>query len=95
VGLEVAARDRAFFPARRVEDREVCLVPIFVVDVRQTPGAPEGDGWGLTYVYDEDRDQTHLAILDTARWEEGPIARCYFEAHVPMTFHGTWMPLRK
>jgi len=63
--------------------------------VPREPSAPEGDGWGLTYVYDEDRDQTHLAILDTARWEDGPIARCYFEAHVPMTFHGTWMPLRK
>jgi all-trans-8'-apo-beta-carotenal 15,15'-oxygenase len=65
-----------------------------VVFVPRAPSAPEGDGWALSLVYDEARDASHLAIFDTARWEQGPVARCHFETHVPMTFHGTWLPRR-
>lgn len=61
-----------------------------VVFVPRDANAPEGDGWGLSLVYDESVDASHLAIFDTARWEDGPVARCHFETHVPMTFHGTW-----
>ncbi len=63
-----------------------------VVFVPRDASAPEGDGWGLSLIYDEQRDASHLAIFDTARWEDGPVARCHFETHVPMTFHGTWIP---
>jgi all-trans-8'-apo-beta-carotenal 15,15'-oxygenase len=63
-----------------------------VVFVPRSSSAPEGDGWGLSLIYDERIDASHLAIFDTARWEEGPIARCHFETHVPMTFHGAWLP---
>lgn len=63
-----------------------------VVFVPRGPSAPEGDGWGLSLIYDERVDASHLAIFDTARWEDGPIARCHFETHVPMTFHGAWLP---
>lgn len=65
-----------------------------VVFVPREPGAPEGDGFGLSLIYDERTDTSHLAIFDTARWEDGPVARCHFETHVPMTFHGTWVPLK-
>lgn len=65
-----------------------------VVFVPRDHGAPEGDGWGLTLIYDASSDTSHVAVLDTARWEDGPIARCHFETHVPMTFHGTWLAAR-
>ncbi len=63
-----------------------------VVFVPRSPGAPEGDGYGLSMIYDGKSDTTHLAVIDTARWEDGPIARCHFETHLPMSFHGTWLP---
>lgn len=65
-----------------------------VLFVPRDPGAPEGDGWGLSLIYDAQDDASHVAIFDTARWEDGPVARCHFETHVPMTFHGTWIPSR-
>jgi carotenoid cleavage dioxygenase-like enzyme len=66
-----------------------------VVFVPRDAGAPEGDGWGLSLIYDASVDASHLAIFDTARWEDGPIARCHFETHVPMTFHGVWISRSK
>ena len=63
--------------------------PIFVP---RNETAPECDGWVLSLVYDGERDTSHLAIFDTARFEDGPVARCHFETHVPMTFHGVWLP---
>jgi all-trans-8'-apo-beta-carotenal 15,15'-oxygenase len=79
--------------ARTVRLGERCMgsEPIFVP---RSESAPECDGWVLTLVYDDAIDASHLAILDTARLEDGPIARCHFETHVPMTFHGVWLPKR-
>jgi all-trans-8'-apo-beta-carotenal 15,15'-oxygenase len=65
--------------------------PIFVP---RSEHAAEGDGWLLVLVYDETIDASHLAIFDTARLDDGAIARCHFETHVPMTFHGVWLPRR-
>jgi all-trans-8'-apo-beta-carotenal 15,15'-oxygenase len=63
-----------------------------VVFVPRAADASQGDGFGLSMIYDAKTDRSHLAIIDTARWEDGPIARCHFETHVPMSFHGTWLP---
>jgi all-trans-8'-apo-beta-carotenal 15,15'-oxygenase len=62
-----------------------------VVFVPRSKQAAEGDGWALVLVYDRQTDQSHLRIIDTARFEES-VARCYFPEWVPMTFHGLWMP---
>lgn len=59
-----------------------------VLFVPRSPSAPEGDGYGLALVYDARTDTSHLAVLDTRSWEGAPIARCHFDTHVPMTFHG-------
>ncbi|GAB4202473.1 MAG: carotenoid oxygenase family protein [Sandaracinaceae bacterium] len=61
-----------------------------VVFVPRTPDAPEGDGWALALVHDPVADRTHLRIVDTARFEDEPVARCLFPEWVPMTFHGLW-----
>ncbi|AKU92385.1 carotenoid oxygenase family protein [Vulgatibacter incomptus] len=62
--------------------------PIFV---HKAGSAAEDDGWILTLVYDARAHQSHLAILDSKRLDDGPIARAYFDHHVPFTFHGGWL----
>ena len=94
-------RDRRALARVNLETRRAQVVRLAegehgseVVFVPRGPHASEGDGFGLCLVYDAQTDKSHVAILDTARWEEGPIARCFFETHVPMSFHGTWLPRR-
>lgn len=62
-----------------------------VVFVPRSPDAPEADGWALSLVYDSTSDRSHVRILDTARWEDEPVAKCHFPEWVPMTFHGLWV----
>jgi all-trans-8'-apo-beta-carotenal 15,15'-oxygenase len=52
----------------------------------------EDDGWLLTLVLDAKRRTSHLQILDAARLEDGPIARCHFDHVIPFGFHGAWAP---
>jgi len=62
-----------------------------VVFVPRSAHAPEGDGWALSLVYDPASDRSHVRILDTARWEDEPVAKCHFPEWVPMTFHGLFV----
>jgi len=62
--------------------------PIFVP---RPGGSAEDHGWLLSLVYDAGSHTSHLAILDAAAIEKGPIARAHFDHHVPLTFHGRWM----
>jgi carotenoid cleavage dioxygenase len=54
--------------------------------------AREGEGYLLTNVFDETSGTSHLAILDAEDIERGPIARAHLSHHMPMGFHGTWIP---
>ena len=63
--------------------------PIFVP---RSADAPEGDGFVLAMVFDDTADASHLAVFDTTRLPDGPIARAHFPEPLPMTFHGVWMP---
>jgi all-trans-8'-apo-beta-carotenal 15,15'-oxygenase len=54
-------------------------------------GGAECDGWVLVLVYDERSHASHVAVLDAARPEAGPIASAHFDHHVPLTLHGTWV----
>ncbi|HEX7038358.1 MAG TPA: carotenoid oxygenase family protein [Pseudomonadales bacterium] len=57
------------------------------------PGAvDEDDGWLLTYVYDEGRDASELAIFDARELARGPVAQVLLPARVPYGFHGAWIP---
>ena len=80
-----AARRHPVSPALHASE------PIFVP---RSPDAEEGDGWVLTLVYDERSDTSHVAILDTRRFEDEPVARVWFDHHIPLTFHGLWQPAR-
>jgi all-trans-8'-apo-beta-carotenal 15,15'-oxygenase len=46
----------------------------------------------LTLVCDFDEMKSHVAVLDGEAPEKGPLARAWFDHHIPITFHGTWVP---
>ena len=48
------------------------------------------DCWILSVVYDAQAQCSTLAILDSERFSEGPIATAAFDQPIPMTFHGHW-----
>jgi all-trans-8'-apo-beta-carotenal 15,15'-oxygenase len=54
-------------------------------------GAAETDGWVLVLVYDENTQTSHVAVLDAAAPEAGPVGSAGFDHHVPITLHGTWV----
>lgn len=61
--------------------------PIFVPQ----PDAPL-HGWLLSLVADTKQSRSYLAILETERIEDGPIAKVWFDHQIPTTFHGCWVP---
>jgi all-trans-8'-apo-beta-carotenal 15,15'-oxygenase len=63
-----------------------------IVFVPRSAEAPEGDGWALALVHDPRTDRSHVRVIDTARFEDAPVALCHFPEWVPMTFHGLWLP---
>jgi all-trans-8'-apo-beta-carotenal 15,15'-oxygenase len=65
--------------------------PSEIVMVPRSADAPEGDGHALSLIYDEEAHASHVAVLDSARIEDGPVARIHLGHHVPMTFHGIWV----
>ena len=65
--------------------------PSEIVMVPRSRHAPEGDGHALSLIYDEDTDTSHVAVLDTAGFADGPVARIHLGHPVPMTFHGLWV----
>ncbi|MCB1097585.1 MAG: carotenoid oxygenase family protein [Verrucomicrobiae bacterium] len=66
--------------------------PSELVMIPRSNRTDEGDGYAISLIYDELEDRSHVAILDTARFEDGPVARVHLGHPVPMTFHGTWVP---
>ncbi|MGD1846938.1 MAG: carotenoid oxygenase family protein [Salibacteraceae bacterium] len=55
-------------------------------------GARSADeGYLLSLTYDSDRDRSSLVILDAEDLSAGPLARCWFDHHIPPVFHGQWI----
>jgi carotenoid cleavage dioxygenase len=52
----------------------------------------EDDGYLLSYVYDQARSASELAILDARDPGRDPLARVLLPARVPYGFHGAWVP---
>jgi carotenoid cleavage dioxygenase len=63
--------------------------PVFVP---RSAHADEGDGYLLTLVFDEERNASHLDVLDAGGLERGPLARVRLDHRVPLGFHGLWRP---
>ena len=62
--------------------------PVFV----PSPGAEaETEGHVLVLQYDPDRHRSAVAVYDAEGLDAGPVARAWFDHHVPLTFHGSWV----
>ena len=81
-------------PARGVIDRyhapadQALTEPVVVAGASER----EDDAWILSLGHDAATDRAFVAIFAGGRLADGPVARCFFEHHVPITFHGTWRP---
>ena len=72
-------------------DGGVVSEPIFVPRPDTGHGVhAEEDGWVLTLVYDPASDTSNVTVLDARDLSSGPLARAWFDHHVPPTFHGAF-----
>lgn len=62
------------------------------VFVPRPGGRDPRDGWVIALVYDARAHASAWVVLDAARMNDGPIARAWFDHHVPLGFHGAWLP---
>ena len=63
--------------------------PIFVA---RRGATAEDDGYLLSLVYDSRRHASHVAVFDARHLDAGPLARVWFDQHIPFTVHGLWVP---
>ena len=70
-------------------DAECFQEPTFVP---RSPDAAEGDGFVLALLNHLETATTELVILDTRRFEEGPVARVKLPVRLRMSLHGNWVP---
>ncbi|MAW41119.1 MAG: dioxygenase [Phycisphaerae bacterium] len=64
--------------------------PVFAAAPGSDPDSDEG--WVLSYLYDENQNQSALAIVDAQRWGEDPVALIHLPQRVPFGFHGSYFP---
>ncbi|TNE44102.1 MAG: carotenoid oxygenase family protein [Deltaproteobacteria bacterium] len=62
--------------------------PVFVA---RRDGSSEDDGYILTMVYEPSLHQSYLAVMDARDMEREPLAKVWFDHHIPTTFHGRWV----
>jgi all-trans-8'-apo-beta-carotenal 15,15'-oxygenase len=66
--------------------------PIFVPRPGNNVAHAEDDGWVLALVYDPASDTSNVTVLDAHDLSTGPLARAWFDHHLPPTFHGVFAP---
>lgn len=64
------------------------------VFVPRPGGDREDDGWIVSLVYDARTHTSQWAVFEAAHLAGGPIARAHLDHHIPLTFHGAWVPAR-
>ncbi len=105
--LQGQAYDRSFFHLQRDAHFELGAYTLSTGCERSWP-CPDGhepsepifvprrdaplQGWLLSLVADTKQSRSYLAILDTERLDDGPIAKVWFDHQIPTTFHGCWVP---
>lgn len=62
------------------------------VFVESSDTAGEDEGWVLSVVYDEGKDNSFLAVLDATDFAGPPVATVQLPQRVPFGFHGSWVP---
>jgi len=78
--------ERAFFFDEGTLASEAVVIP--------KPGAPrsEDDVYVAALVMDGASQRSFFAVWDGPRFQDGPIAKAWFDHPVPITFHGKWVP---
>ena len=57
-------------------------------------GTEEDDGYVMTFVHDEETNQSSFVILDSKNFDEEPLATIRLPERVPYGAHGNWVPLQ-
>lgn len=70
-------------------DTSAVQEPVFVP---RSPDAPEGDGYVLAMVNRHAENRSDMVVLDTDRFEDGPIATVRLPVRLKNNLHGTWHP---
>jgi len=66
---------------------------IFTGEIHPVPKATNDTGcWLLTILYDAARECATFAILDSERFEEGPVCRIHLPHPLAYSLHGYWYP---
>lgn len=68
-----------------------CTEPIFVP---RSKDAPEGDGYLISCVRNEDSMTTHIAVLNALDINSGPICLVEIPLRLKIAAHGTWVSPR-
>lgn len=55
-------------------------------------GPREDDAYVLTHCLDRVRDRTCVSVLRADRLADGPVCKLWFDAPLPISFHGAWVP---
>ncbi|MFT4201088.1 carotenoid oxygenase family protein [Gordonia sp. (in: high G+C Gram-positive bacteria)] len=63
--------------------------PVFAADPER-----DGGGWLLSVEHVADQARSRLLVLDSEHLADGPIATAELTHHIPMGFHGTFVPAR-
>jgi carotenoid cleavage dioxygenase-like enzyme len=63
--------------------------PVFVP---RSVTAPEGDGWVIAVMNNLRAESSELVIMDTQKWNDGPIAKISIPFRLRMSLHGNWSP---
>lgn len=64
--------------------------PVFVPRSGAAGPGSEDDGWVLVLVYDPATDTSNVTVLDGRDPSAGPLARAWFDHHIPPTTHGAF-----
>ncbi|XP_052164052.1 carotenoid 9,10(9',10')-cleavage dioxygenase 1-like isoform X3 [Oryza glaberrima] len=59
--------------------------------VPKVNGANEDDGWIISFVHDEEINNSQAHIIDAQRFENGPVAKIILKHRVPYGFHGAFI----
>lgn len=74
-----------------VPDTQRISEPLFVP---RANAKAEDDGWLVALCHDGATDRAFVSVYDAAKIPDGPVARAWFDHQVPITFHGTFAPMK-
>ncbi|XP_058075665.1 carotenoid 9,10(9',10')-cleavage dioxygenase 1-like [Magnolia sinica] len=71
-----------------LEENQFCSGASFI---SRHGGCKEDDGWIISFVHNEDTNISQVHIIDTRKFECGPVAKITLPQRVPYGFHGTFI----